>query len=157
MPAFEGGGFLGEEEGDHLHPLVEAVHPLGDGSQRKTVGIGFQLVPAGAQPEVQPPAGDDVERRRHVGGHRRVAEMHPVNHAADPEPGGGLGQRRQSDPRLQARTGRIAGDRVEVIEGPRRLEQLDLVGLPPDLQDVAPAGVMRLGLEGEADHIPFLV
>jgi ferredoxin len=41
-----------------------------------------------------------------------------------------------------------------VVEGPARLEQLDVVGLPPDGEHVVPGGVLRRGLEGEAHGPP---
>ena len=41
-------------------------------------------------------------------------------------------------------------DRIEVVERPGRLEQLDLVGGLPDGQHVRPRRVLRGGLQGEA-------
>ena len=63
---------------------------------------------------------------------------------ADPQPPRGLGQRGEGDPALQAGAGRVVGeDRVEVVEGPGRLEELDVVGGLPDREHVGPGGVLR--------------
>ena len=41
-------------------------------------------------------------------------------------------------------------DRVEVVEVPRRLEDVDLVGAAPDVEHVLPVRVLRGGLDPEA-------
>ena len=77
---------------------------------------------------------------------RHAGDEHP-----DPQPARRLGQGGGGDPPLQARAADVVGeDRVEVVEGPGRLEELDLVGGLPDREHVGPGGVLRCGLESEA-------
>ena len=120
------------------------------------VGVALLLVPASAEAELEAAVADDVERRGHVGQNRRVAVHHPVDHATDADTGGGLGQRRERDPSLHTRPGGVGNvDRIEVVEVPGRFEQLDPVGGPPDVEHVAPGGVLRRGLDPEL-HAPTL-
>ena len=51
---------------------------------------------------------------------------------------------------LLARPGRVREDRIEVIEVPRRLEQIDLVGVLPHGHHVVPGRVLWCGLDPEA-------
>ena len=94
--------------------------------------------------------GDDIEARDHVGEHCRMPVDHTTDHAADANPPGGLGQCRQRDPCFHARAGSVGHiDRIEVIEVPRRLEQVDLVGGAPGVEHVRPRRVLGRGLYGE--------
>src|SRR5437763_3561850 len=150
VAAVEVGGLVGQQPDDHLAGLVEAIEALLQRAQLDPVGVALLFVPAGADAQLQPAVGDDVDRRGHIGQHRRVAVDDPGHQHADPEPLGGLGQRGRHRPAFQTRAGRIREDRIEVIEGPRRLEHLDLVGRLPDGQHVGPLGVLRGCLDGEA-------
>ena len=59
------------------HALVEGVEALGEGRvEVDAVGLRLLLVPARADAELEPAAGDDVEGGGHVGEHRRVAVRH---------------------------------------------------------------------------------
>src|SRR2546425_912837 len=62
----------------------------------------------------------------------------------------GRGQRGERARAPEAGARGVGEDRIEVVEGPRRLEQLDLVAGAPDRQHVGPRRVLRVGLEGEA-------
>ena len=75
-----------EQRADDLDALVEAVEALPQRAELDAVGRGLHLVPAGAHAELEPPAGDDVERRRHVGGDRRMTVVHAVHHRPEPQP-----------------------------------------------------------------------
>ena len=72
---------------------------------------------------------------------------------ADAQPLGGLRQRGQRGPALQARAGGVGEDRIEVVEGPAGLEDVDVVGGLPDRQHVVPGGVLRGCLESESHYI----
>jgi hypothetical protein len=68
---------------------------------------------------------------------------------AEPVPASGLRQGDQRRPALQARACRIGEDRVEVVEGPAGLEDVDIVSRLPDGQHVGPGRVLGGGLERE--------
>jgi hypothetical protein len=141
-----------EQADDHLAGLVEHVEPLLERRQFDAVGVTLLLVPPGADPELEAAVGDDVECGRHVGQHRRVA-VHVARHQhADAQTRRGLRQRGQRHPALEARTGGVGEDRIEVVEGPAGLVELDVVRGPPHGEHVCPGRVLGGGLEGEA-HI----
>ena len=114
----EGRRSLVSRPDDDLERLVEAVEPLLQRGQVDAVGVALLLVPAGADPELEPAVRDDVERGGHVRQHRRVAVGVAGHEHADPQPLRGLGQRRRGDPALEARAGRVREDRIEVVERP---------------------------------------
>ena len=144
-------GLVRQQPDDRLAPFVERVEPLSQrGMEVDAVGARLLLVPARADAELEPPTGDDVERRGHVGQHRGVAVGHAGHQHAHAEPLGGLREGGGRDPALQARTGRVGVDRIEVVERPSRLEQLDLVGGLPDGQHVRPGCVLWSGLQCKA-------
>ena len=151
----EGRHGVGEQARDDLERLVEAVEPLLERGEVDAVGVALLLVPPRAETELEPTAGDDVERGGHVRQHRRVAVGVAGHQHADADPVRRLGQRRRGDPALQAGPGGVREDRIEVVEGPGRLEQLDVVGGLPDGQHVGPRRVLRGGLDREA-HAPSL-
>ena len=106
-------------------------------------------LPGGADPEFEPAAGHDVDRRRHVGEHGRVPVDYAGDLAADPDPPCRGGHRAQHRPALEVRPGQVAGQRVEVIPVPRRLEQFDLVGREPDIAEFFPGLVLGSCLQSE--------
>ena len=149
--AVQRGRVVREQADEGLAPLVEGVEALPQGGvEVDPVGVRLLLVPAGADPELEPPARDDVEGGGHLGEHGGVAVGHAGHEDADSQTFRGLGQGGRGDPALQAGAGRIREDRIEVVERPSRLEELDLVGGLPDGQHVRPRGVLRGGLHGEA-------
>ena len=146
----EGGGGLAQQADDGLDALVEPVEPLAQWRQVDAVGVAFHLVPPGPQAEFQPPAGDDVHRRGHVGQHRGVPVDHAGHLAAEPDPPGRLGQRGEHRPGLEVRPGHIPGQRVEVVPVPRRLEQRYFVRRDPRVADLLPRLVLGPRLDREA-------
>ncbi len=146
--AIEGGLFVLEHADDDLDRLVEPVEALGQRvAQRDAVGVGLELVPTCTQPELEAAVGDDVEGRRHVGGDRGMAIWHAVHHRSDPEPVGGVCQRRQRGPALEAGAVRVPEDRVEMIEHPGGVDVLALIGTDPGSQHGLPGRVMGIGLD----------
>ncbi|SKT11968.1 Uncharacterised protein [Mycobacteroides abscessus subsp. abscessus] len=139
-----------EQSGEHLTGLFESVETLLDTAQLDPVGAGLLLVPACADAEFQTPTGNDVQRRGHVGQHRRVPVMDTRHQHSDTQPLGGLCERCEGYPALQTRAGGIGEDRIEVVEGPAGFEDLDVVGHFPDGQHVVPGGVLRRCLECKA-------
>jgi hypothetical protein len=145
VPAGEGRLLVREQPDDRLTCLVEGVEPLGErGVEVDAVGLGLHLVPPRADAELEATARHDVERGGHVGEHRRMTVRHAGHEHADAQAPGCLRQRSGGDPAFETGARHVVGeDRVEVVEGPRRLEELDLVGGLPDRQHVRPRRFLR--------------
>ncbi len=79
-------GIFGEKAGDDLGALLEPVHSLLHGSKVQPVGVCLGLEPSSTQSEIQPSSGHDIEGRRHIRRHRRVTEVHPVDHRSNAQP-----------------------------------------------------------------------
>jgi hypothetical protein len=79
----------------------------------------------------------------HIGEHGGMAVVDAGDQRAEPQPLGGLGQRGQRAPAFQTGAGGIGEDRIEVIEGPAGLVDVDVVGGLPDRKHVGPTGVLR--------------
>ena len=84
--------------GDDLELLLQHRHPLGHGRERKPVDLVLELVPAGAQPQLNAAAGDVVDGGGRVRHQRGMPERHRRHHRAQPDPRGARGQRRQRRP-----------------------------------------------------------
>ena len=91
---------------------------------REAVAVGAPLVllPAGADPQLHPPAADDVHGPDHLGRQRRVAERGADHDLAEAHALGQCGQRGQvvNDSKVSSSVG--PGSVVEVVEDPDRLE-----------------------------------
>src|SRR5215472_16697644 len=153
VPAGEVRGLPRQQAHDDLTRFLEPVAALGWGAQLDAVGPGFLLVPSGADAQFEPAAGNDVEGRGHVGQDRWMTVVNAGDQRPQPEPLRRLRERGERHPSLQARARRVGQDRVEVVERPARLEDLDAVGLPPDGEHAGPGGVLRGSLEGEAHAV----
>src|ERR1022692_4092599 len=151
--ARERGCLLSQEADDDLACFLEPVATFLRSAEREAVGAGLFLVPAGSDADFEASAGDEVERGRHVGEYRRVTVVDAGHEHPEPQPARRLGQCGEGDPAFQAWTGRVGEDRVEVVEGPCGLEQLDLVGCTPDVEHGRPGRVLGRGLNSEA-HLP---
>ena len=89
-------------------------------------GMVLRLVPAGAEPEDQPAAGDLLDRVRHLGQQGRVAETGATDQRADLDPlgdGRHAAQQRPAFPGAQVSV--VAGEsaiKQEMIRNPERVE-----------------------------------
>ena len=63
----------GQHPGRDLERVLEQRHPLPERREAEPVGDELVLLPAGPEAQLRPAAGDDVERRDHLGDQRRVA------------------------------------------------------------------------------------
>src|SRR6266496_4309689 len=139
-----------QQADDDLARFFEPVAALRRAAQLDAVGAGLFLIPPSADAQLEPAARHYVEG----GGHVRQDCGMPVVNASDqraqPQPAGRLRERGQGHPALQAGARRVGEDRIEVVEGPARLEQLNVVGFLPHREHVAPGGVLRGGFEGES-------
>ena len=141
--ALEVGDLVAQQARDHLERLVEPIEALLERREVDAERIALVLVPAGADAELEPAVRHDVERRRHVREHRRVAVRVAGDQHPEAQPRGRLRQRGERDPALHARSGAIREDRLEVIERPPGLEQVDLIGGLPHGEHLGPRGVLR--------------
>src|SRR6266511_3862419 len=82
---FESGAAFGPQRPDHLTGLVQPLEPLAQCGEGNTVGLVLVPLPAGAEPEAEAAAGDDVDLRGHLRDHRRMAIRVPQHDGADAE------------------------------------------------------------------------
>src|SRR5437763_4528904 len=150
VAAVEGGRFPTEQVDDDLAALLEPVTAFARRAELDAVGAGLLLVPPGAEADLEPAARNDVERRGHVGEHGRLAVVDARDQYAEPQPSRRLREGGERRPSLEAGARRVSEDRVEVVERPARLEQVDGIGFAPDGEHVGPGRVLRSGLESEA-------
>ena len=141
--AVESRRLLAQQACQHLARFLEAVEALLDRAELDSVGTGFLFVPACADTEFEPAVRDDVQGRSHIRQHGGMAVVDAGDEHADAEPLGGLRQGRQRGPALQARATGVGEDRIEVVERPAGLVDVDVVGGLPDGEHVVPVGVLR--------------
>ncbi len=90
-----------EHRPDHLEVIAEGGHPLAEGREAVAVRPPLLFLPAGADPELEAAAADDVDRRRQLGGQGRVAEPGAHDHVAEADAFGRHRQRGQDGERLE--------------------------------------------------------
>ena len=86
------------------------------------------------------------------GGDGWMPVVHAVDHAPETQALGGLGQCGQHRPALQMGSVERGTERVEVVHRPRRLEQLDVVGGAPHVEEVGPRAMLGRCLDAVCDH-----
>src|SRR3954468_3766517 len=106
----------------------------------------------GADPEVEPTTGDDVDGRRHLREHRRRPEAVAGHEHAYTQAPGLRRKRGKQRPALISRAEGITADRQEVVEQPRVLDFRNRFGLQPDPPDLAVVDLHRGGHDPEARH-----
>ena len=148
--AGERGVLVVEQRPDDRHTLVETIEAFLQRTERDAVRVRLRFEPSGAQAQHESAVGDVVDRHRHVGGHRRVAVVHPVDHRPEPESGRRLGECGEHRPALEMGAVHRRRERIEVVHRPRRLEHVDLVGGEPHVEELAPRSVLRRRLDGVA-------
>ena len=126
------------------------VAALRRAAQLDAVGAGLFLIPASADAQFEPPARHYVEGSGRVRQDRGMPVVNAGDQRAQPQPAGRLRERGQGHPALQAGARRIGEDRIEVVEDPARLEQVNVVSFLPHREHVAPGGVLRGGFECES-------
>ena len=151
--ALERRGLLRQQPDEDFAGFLEPVAALLDRTELHAVRARFLFVPAGADADLQPSAGDDVERRGHVRQQRGVSVVDAADQGAQPEPLGRLRQRGERHPAFQAGPGRIGENGIEVVEGPAGFEQLDFVGGLPHGEHAGPFGVLGGGFDGESHDL----
>ena len=99
--ALEGRPLLRHQQADDLDRLLEPVDPLRGRRQVDAVAAVLVLVPAGPDPEDQPPAADVVDGDRLLQQDRRMAERVARHEDAQADARRPRGDRRQQRPRLR--------------------------------------------------------
>src|SRR5438132_539940 len=92
---------LGPQGLHHLARLVQTLQPLAHRPERDAVGLVLVLLPARAEPQEEPAARDDVDLRRHLRDHRRVAVGVAQHDGAHADAGHQSGQRAERAPRFE--------------------------------------------------------
>src|SRR5580658_147474 len=113
----------------------------------------FELEPSGADSEIEPAAGHQVERRCHIRRDARVAVGVAVDQRADPRAPGVLAESSKGSPSLETRPARIRNEvRIEVVEGPQRVVS-PLICLLPEVAKLAPFDGLLSGLDSKTDRM----
>ena len=118
----------------HFHSLFEAVESLGHGPEAEAIGLAFFFVPTGADAQLESAATGDIEGAGHVGQHGWMPIQHAGHKHPAAQPLGCLQERSQGDPTLQTILGTVTEERIEMIEGPRRFIQLDVIRTLPNFE-----------------------
>jgi hypothetical protein len=150
VPALEGRRLLRPEAAHDPAGFVEHVHPHADAREGNAVLLVLQLEPRRAHAELEPPARDVVDG----GGHLRHDGRMPVRHAEHEHPAAdaarvGRHAGEQGQP-LELRTGRIAADRIKVVEV-RDPVVSELLAPDPEVPIVVESRVLRSGVDSEPD------
>ena len=142
----------GPEELDDLQRLFQTVLALLHGVERDAVGPVLEVVPGGADTELQAAVADDIDRRRDLGQYHGVAIGHARHHAAEAQAPGDLGQRGQERPAFQAGAVGLTlrSSRYEVVHRPGRLEGR-IVQVLPDAEKLRPFDQDLGSLDAELD------
>src|SRR5439155_1108123 len=152
VPAVERGARLGQHATDDLEGLLEGLQPAGDGLEVDAEVTVLALEPSGAEAQVEAAPAHVVQGRRHLGGDARMAVGVAAHHGADARPPGGLRERGDRRPALEARPLGVDEDRVEVVEVPERVVAPG-VGLLPQREELRPLEALLPGLDAEADRM----
>src|SRR5207249_4582671 len=152
VPAVERGARLGQHAADDLEGLPEGLQAAGNSLEVDAEVTVLALEPSGAEAQVEAAPAHVVQGRRHLGGDARMAVGVAAHHGADARPPGGLRERGERRPALEARPLGIDEDRVEVIEVPERVVAPG-VGLLPEREELRPREALLPGLDAEADRM----
>jgi hypothetical protein len=153
MPAVERSLVLGEHSPDNPDGFVEGLEAAGNRFEVDPETAMLQFEPSCAKPQVQAPAADDIERRRHLRDHAWVPVSVAVDKRADSGTAGVLAKGGQQCPSFHAGSGRVRHeDRVEVVEDPERVVA-PLVGVAPQLGHFVPSDVLLSGLNAKTDRM----
>ena len=117
-----------ERAADDLELLGVAVEAVARGLEREAVARVLVLVPARAEPELDPAAGDVVGRDGLARQHRRVAEGRGRDQRAEPQRGGLRGERDERAPGVERAAVRLPVERLVVVRAEEGLEAGGLGG-----------------------------
>ena len=129
---------LGPQPLDHRARLRKRIHGLAEVEIGQAVGVilaaglGHTRARAGADAEIEPTAGHDVDGGRDLGKNRRRAEAVAGDEQAEAQAISLRRERRQQCPALKDRTTGISPDRHQVVKQPGVLDLGDTVGFVPD-------------------------
>ena len=148
-----------------IEPSASSVRTIVNASSKREIrwsngapsAANSDVVPAGAQAQHQPAAGDLVHRRRLLGEHERRVERGRGDERPDRHALGGLGERRRASstpPTARARAGRVPVQ--QMVADPDRVEAR-LLGRPRDRAQLRPADLaLHLGqLDADPERTPW--
>ena len=119
------------------------------GGKGEAVGLVLGLVPAGADPELDPAAGDVVDRDDVLRQHRGRPERDRRDHRPEPDPLGHRGERGQRRPGVERARGRAAED-GEVVVGAEQPLEADALGGAGERAPLLPGDAL-LSLDHQAE------
>ncbi len=135
--------------------VLEQVGPLRDRRERQPELAVLVVVPARAEPELDPAAGHLVDRRHDLGEVARVAERDRGDQSAEPDPRCVPGQSGEDRPGIG---GPLSGRprKALVVVGPEERLEAGRLG-PPDDRQLLLVGQALLGLDHEREaHVRLL-
>ena len=106
---------------------------------------------AGADSEVEPSAGDDVDGGGDLGQHRRGAQAVAGHQQAEAQPPGLGRDRREQRPALVDRSEAVPPDRHQMVEQPCVLDFGNGVGLVPHTHEVGVVDLLGRGCDPEGE------
>ena len=139
VAAVEGGGVVAKQTVDHLHRFAKTPHALSGGRELDAEAAVLALGVAGADAELEAPAGYVVDGHRALREQTGMAEGVAAHEHADPDPLGLGGERREQGPALVVGAGLVAG-LVEVVAVPDAVESERLEVSPASGQGVKQTG-----------------
>src|SRR5438094_6443894 len=146
---------LGPQRAHHLARFVEPLEPLAHRVERDPVRLVLVLLPAGAEPQQEPTARDDVDLRGHLRDERGVAIRVAQHDGADAHARHQRRQRRQGAPRLKHGALALLRVRHEVV-GHARDVPLRRLQVAPEVQHACP-GLGAHARENTETHVDLLL
>src|SRR5208282_4307334 len=136
MAAVETGLLLREHALDDLERFIQRLQAARNRFEIDPEAPMLQLKPSRADSEIEPPARDVVERRRHLRGDTRVAIGVAIDERSQARSLGVLAEGGKQRPPFHAGAGRVRNkDRIEMVEDPERVVA-PFVGLAPQLDEL---------------------
>ena len=155
VPPLEVAAALGPQGLDHMARLVQATEPFAQRVERNTVRLVLVLLPARAETEEEPAAGDDVDLRGHLRHDGRMAIRVAQHDGADLHARDESGQRGQRAPRLEHGALALLRVRQEMVGHARDVPPGGL-DVPPEIQHARP-GLIAHAREQAETHVDVLL
>jgi hypothetical protein len=156
MLALEGGARLRPQRPDDLDAFLEPVGAVVLRAELEPQHGVLVLGPAGADAELQPPAGQVVDRDGHLRQHRGMAVGVADDSASNPGARRQLRHRRQHRPGLEDRAIVPCAQRGEVVHHPAAVET-GVVGETPEAAQLVDGRVLtELEPEPQRSHPPVI-
>jgi hypothetical protein len=148
--ALEAEGPVRPRAEDDLQLLLEDVHPLAGGREREPVRLVLALVPAGADPELDPAVGDVVGGDHGLRQQRRVAERRGRDERPEAQGGRDGAERRERRPRVERTSLGMVATELQVVVGAKERRNPMLLTSPRKRDPLRPGNTL-LALDHQAE------